>query len=76
VRRPRPSPYALIAAAVSATAAAALALWALFLVRRVLLLGAGLLGIVGAILAVPTAAIAEVVFQELVNGGEVPRGRG
>jgi predicted PurR-regulated permease PerM len=31
-----------------------------------LLIGGSLLGIVGAILAVPTAAIAQVLFEELV----------
>ena len=33
-----------------------------------LLIGGSLLGIVGAILAVPTAAIVQVVFQELLPG--------
>jgi len=32
-----------------------------------LLIGGSLLGVIGAILAVPTAAILQVVFQELMN---------
>jgi predicted PurR-regulated permease PerM len=39
-----------------------------------LLIGSALLGILGAVLAVPTAAIAQVLFQELV-GSEPPRNR-
>jgi predicted PurR-regulated permease PerM len=35
-----------------------------------LLIGSSLLGILGALLAVPTAAIAQVLFQELVLGAE------
>jgi predicted PurR-regulated permease PerM len=33
-----------------------------------LLIGGSLLGIVGAVLAIPTAAILQVVFQAVVNG--------
>jgi predicted PurR-regulated permease PerM len=35
--------------------------------RAALLIGGSLLGVLGAILAVPTAAILQVVFQELMN---------
>jgi predicted PurR-regulated permease PerM len=38
-----------------------------------LLVGGKLLGILGAILAVPTAAILQVLFTELVGDKEVPR---
>jgi predicted PurR-regulated permease PerM len=37
-----------------------------------LLIGGKLLGIVGAILAVPTAAILQVLFSELTARGEEP----
>jgi predicted PurR-regulated permease PerM len=35
-----------------------------------LLIGGSLLGVVGALLAVPTAAVLQVIFDELTNGND------
>jgi predicted PurR-regulated permease PerM len=42
------------------------------IVISALLVGGSLLGIVGAILAVPTAAILQVLYEELVSDGDAP----
>ena len=76
--RQRDSPRALIRYTLVSAAVTVALVWLLYLVRDTLLLiyvaglimalliGGSLLGIVGAILAVPTAAILQVLLQELL----------